>query len=117
MEPNTEASPSRFSPTAFTSGQQAFVDLEAQITELWAHLNAATYRFLRLLAEYDRTKGYERHGLVNCAQWLNWMCGIGTVAAREKVRTARALESLPQISAAFAKGEISYSKVRAMTRV
>ena len=38
-------------------------------------------------------------------------------AAREKVRVARALEQLPEIADAFAKGEISYSKVRAMTRV
>jgi hypothetical protein len=91
--------------------------LEAQITELWGHLNAATYRFLLLVAEFDRTEAFARHGLVNTAQWLNWQCGIGKVAAREKVRVARALESLPEISAAFASGEFSYSKVRAMTRV
>jgi hypothetical protein len=91
--------------------------LEAEITELWGHLTAATARFLRLLAEFDRTKAYERHGLVGTAQWLNWQCGIGPVAAREKVRVARALETLPRIAASFAGGEISYSKVRAMTRV
>jgi hypothetical protein len=117
MEPCIEASSTSFSPTVFTTRQQAAYDLEAKITELWAHLGAATYRFLLLVAEYDRTKGYERHGLVNCAQWLNWMCGIDMATAREKVRVARALESLPRISALFAKGEISYSKVRAMTRV
>ena len=38
-------------------------------------------------------------------------------AAREKVRVANALGELPKISASYAKGEISYSKVRAMTRV
>ena len=91
--------------------------LEAQITELWGHLNAATYRFLLLVAEFDRGEAYARHGLVSTAQWLNWQCGIGKVAAREKVRVARALEALPEISAAFASGEFSYSKVRAMTRV
>jgi hypothetical protein len=91
--------------------------LESKITELWGYLNAATYRFLTLVAEFDREKAYERHGLVNTAQWLNWQCGIGAVAAREKVRVARALEQLPEIADAFAKGEISYSKVRAMTRV
>src|SRR4051794_39907053 len=91
--------------------------LESQITELWGHLNAATYRFLLLVAEFDRSQAYARHGLVSTAQWLNWQCGIGKVAAREKVRVARALESLPEISAAFASGEFSYSKVRAMTRV
>src|SRR5512147_1111990 len=102
---------------SYTRQQHAFAQLEARITELWGHLNAATFRFLALVAEFDRTKGYERHGLVNTAQWLNWQCGIGTVAAREKVRVALALEGLPQISAAFARGEVSYSKVRAMTRV
>jgi Domain of unknown function (DUF222) len=104
-------------PEANLRKWRAFEQLEAKITELWGHLNAATFRFLTLVAEFDREQAYERHGLVNTAQWLNWQCGIGSVAAREKVRVARALEQLPEISAAFANGEISYSKVRAMTRV
>jgi hypothetical protein len=93
-----------------------FDTLEAQVTELWGHINAATYRFLTLVAELDRGNAYVRHGLANTAQWLNWQCGIGPEGAREKVRVARALEQLPEMSDAFAKGEISYSKVRAMTR-
>src|ERR1043165_1563174 len=117
MEPRIEASLTHFSPTVFTAKQQTASDLEGQMTELWANLGAGTCRFLQLVAEYDRTKGYQRHGLANCAQWLNWMCGIDIVTAREKVRVARALENLPQISALFSRGELSYSKVRAMTRV
>src|SRR5262245_13068432 len=97
--------------------QRGLEELEAKITELWGYLNAATYRFLLLIAEFDREQAYERHGLANTAQWLNWQCGIGAVAGREKVRVARSLEQLPEIADAFAKGEISYSKVRAMTRV
>jgi len=104
-------------PLIVTHYNDAFERLEAQITELWGHLNAATYKLLVLIAKFDRERAYERHNLANTAQWLNWQCGIGGVAAREKVRAARALENLPQISAAFASGEISYSKVRAMTRV
>jgi hypothetical protein len=104
-------------PAANLRKWREFEVLEAKITELWGHLNAATYRFLMLVAEFDREKAYERHGLVNTAQWLNWQCGIGPVASREKVRVARALEQLPEISDAFEKGEISYSKVRGMTRV
>ncbi|HUO66509.1 MAG TPA: DUF222 domain-containing protein [Gammaproteobacteria bacterium] len=96
---------------------ETFERLEAQITELWGHLNAATYRFLALVAEFDRHEGYARHVLPSTAHWLNWQCGIGMIAAREKVRVARALESLPEIRAGFASGEFSYSKVRAMTRV
>ena len=90
--------------------------LEAEITELWGHINAATARFLGLLAEFDRREGWAQHGLTSCAHWLNWQCGISRVAAREKVRTARALKSLPKIAAAFGEGRLSYSKVRALTR-
>jgi hypothetical protein len=53
----------------------------------------------------------------SCAHWLNWQCGIALGAAREKVRVARCLQWLPLIDASFASGQISYSKVRAMTRV
>ena len=106
-----------FVPDEIVRRQRGLDDLEAKITELWGYLNAATYRFLTLVAEFDREQGFARHGLANTAQWLNWQCGIGPVAAREKVRVARALEQLPEIADAFAKGEISYSKVRAMTRV
>ena len=100
-----------------TLDDTALETLEARITEVWGHLNAATYRFLELIGEFDRTRGWARHGLVNCAQWLNWQCGIGACAAREKVRVARALEGLPQVSEAFRQGRLSYSKVRAVTRV
>ena len=100
-----------------TLDDTALETLEARITEVWGHLNAATYRFLELIGEFDRTQGWARHGLVNCAQWLNWQCGIGACAAREKVRVARALEGLPQVSEAFRQGRLSYSKVRAVTRV
>ena len=48
---------------------------------------------------------------------VSWRCGIGLNAAREKVRVAHALEDLPAISAAFASGRLSFSKVRALTRI
>lgn len=91
--------------------------LERQITELAAHIHAANYRLLCLIAEFDRRKGWAQWGILSCAHWLNWKCGIGLVAARNKVRVARSLESLPKISEAFRLGHVSYSKVRAMTRV
>src|SRR5215471_5419162 len=96
---------------------EALDRLEAEITELWGYLTAATYRFLALVAEFDRSEAYLRHGLPSTANWLNWQCGIGMTAARTKVRVARALEHLPEISAGFARGEFSYSKVRAIARV
>ena len=96
--------------------EQTLNALEAQITELWGNINAATAHFLTLVAEFDRREGWAQHGVANCAHWLSWQCGIGAVAAREKVRTARALESLPKIAGAFGEGRLSYSKVRALTR-
>ena len=53
----------------------------------------------------------------SCAHWLTWRCGIGLNAAREKVRVAHALKNLPRIAASFSKGELSFSKVRAITRI
>ena len=92
-------------------------DLEQDITELFAHITAATYRWLTLLREFDEREGWAGDGVCSCAHWLNYRCGIAKSAAREKVRVARALGDLPEISAAFESGALSYSKVRAMTRV
>jgi hypothetical protein len=92
-------------------------ELGDQITELAGHLNAGNYRFLKLVAEFDLRNGWVDNETQSCAQWLNWKCGIAMGAAREKVRVARALEDLPKISAAMERGEISYSKVRELTRV
>ena len=92
--------------------------LGAQITLLAGQINAANHRLLTLISEFDQRKAWSGGGTVrSCAHWLNWKCGIALVAAREKVRVAQALAALPLIDAAFAAGEISYSKVRAMTRV
>ena len=90
--------------------------LAAEITTLAGHLNAAQYRFLKLLDEFDRTQGWAGPGVRSLAHWLELKCGLGDLAAREKVRVARALRELPLIDAAFERGKISYSKVRAMTR-
>jgi hypothetical protein len=92
-------------------------ELEAQITELAGHLNAANHRWLVLIAEFDRRQGWSDGSTQSCAHWLSWKCGLDLGAAREKVRVGRSLESLPLIAAAMARGELSYSKVRALTRV
>ncbi|GAA2071158.1 HNH endonuclease signature motif containing protein [Actinomadura alba] len=91
--------------------------LEAEICELAGHLAAATCRFLLLLAEFDRREAWGGWGIRSCAQWLSWKCGISPATAREQVRVARALEELPVTTEAFSSGRLSYSKVRALTRV
>ncbi len=91
--------------------------LEREITDLCAQINAASYRLLQLIAELDDEAPWGAWGLKSCAEWLNWRCGIGMNAAREKVRVAHALKQLPRIAASFATGELSFSKVRAITRI
>src|SRR5690349_17963356 len=92
-------------------------ELANEICTLTGHLNAANHRWLTLIAEFDRRTGWSDSATRSCAHWLNWKCGIAMGAAREKVRVARALETLPKISASMERGHISYSKVREMTRV
>jgi hypothetical protein len=92
-------------------------ELEAQITELAGQLNAAQHRWLMLIGEFDRRDGWGGAGIASCAHWLNFKCGLALGAARERVRVAHALEGLPLISASMSRGELSYSKVRALTRV
>jgi hypothetical protein len=92
-------------------------NLGEEITELAAHIHAATFLLLQKIREFDELEGWCRPGLASCAHWLQWQCGTSLGVAREKVRVARALTELPKISQSFSEGRISYSKVRAMTRV
>src|SRR5437870_11863660 len=87
-----------------------------QIAELSAHLEAATARLLDLIREFDERGGWNT-GFSSCAAWLSWRVGLDLGAARERVRVARALGTLPRLARALARGELSYAKVRALTRV
>jgi len=104
-------------PSPVPTSPVSLRELEDQITELAGHLNAAQYRWLTLIAEFDRRQGWSDGLLHSCAHWLNFKCGLNLGAAREKVRVAHALAGLPKIAASMARGELSYSKVRALTRV
>ncbi len=93
-------------------------DVEAladRIADLAAHIQAATYELLVLIREFDTRGGWE--GFTTCAHWLSWRIGLAPGAAREHLRVARALADLPRLSDAMRRGAVSYSKVRAVTRV
>jgi hypothetical protein len=87
-----------------------------EIAELSAHLDAATARLLDLIREFDARGGWNT-GFRSCAEWLSWRVGLAPGAARERVRVARALGALPRLAQALARGQLSYAKVRALTRV
>ena len=92
-------------------------DLDRAIVNLSARINAETYELIVLIRQFDERAGWLKWGLGNCAEWLHYRCDLSMNAAREKVRVAHALKTLPEVAASFAKGILSYSKVRAMTRV
>ncbi len=91
--------------------------LETQICELAGHLTAATYRFLVLLGDFDARQGWAQWDLPSCAAWLSWKCQLTAGTAREHIRVARALPTLPVLSAEFAAGRMSFAKIRALTRI
>jgi hypothetical protein len=92
-------------------------ELDAAICGLARQINADWYRFLVLVREFDDRFAFRKWSFDSCAEWLAWRCGLSPSTAREKVRVAHALRSLPAISAAFSEGRLSYSKVRALSRV
>jgi len=124
--PSYDVSPSEHPPAPehappceypIPSDLDAIEELGDEIATLAAHIHAATHRLLVLIAAFDRQRGWELDGHRSCAHWLAFRTGIDLGAAREKVRTARALESLSETSASMARGELSFSQVRALTRV
>ena len=109
--PTTDLAPLRPEPAMPTER------LEMAITELAAHIHAATARWLLMVAEYDARTAWADWDCKSCAHWLSWRCGLGMNAAREHVRVARSLVDLPLITREFEAGRFSFSQVRALTRV
>ncbi len=84
----------------------------------WAVRSAvAEARFLALLAEFDRREGWYLDGCLSAVDWLVWRCGMSRRTARDKLRVAHELGRRPEVAEAFGRGALSYSQVRAITRV
>ena len=92
-------------------------ELDQSILSLCTRINAATYELLVMIRQFDERVGWAKWGLHSCAEWLAWRCDLSLATAREKVRVAHALKTLRLVSEAFSSGELSYSKVRSLTRV
>ena len=95
--------------------QAEVVALGDRIAELSARIQAATWELLSLIRQFDDRNGWA--GCTSCAEWLGWRTGLAPGAAREHVRVARTLADLPKLSDAMRRGRVSYSKMRAVTRV
>ncbi|MQA36154.1 HNH endonuclease signature motif containing protein [Modestobacter roseus] len=104
-------------PSPTPTAREPLDELGDRIRAGAVRLAAATAAWLRLVAEFDEREGWRGVGITSCAHWLAWRCSLTPGTARQHVRVARALGNLPVTSAAFSAGELSYSKVRALTRV
>ena len=113
----TNAAPARSDRDEYRRSMAEIDRLGDEIAVLSAQIQAATYELLVRLREFDQREGWFHHGAKSCAQWLAWRTSLDRGAARQWVRVARALEHLPILSEAMRKGEVSYSKARALTRI
>lgn len=95
----------------------AVEELGTRIVGLAGRLAAATCRWLLLVAAFDAREGFSRFGLPNTAWWLAHYCGLSRRTARDHVRVARTLAAHPGLAAAMGAGRVSYSHVRAISRV
>jgi Domain of unknown function (DUF222) len=91
--------------------------IERRIESLAAAMTASMAEWIELVGEFDRREGWANTGCRSTSEWVAWRCAVLPRAAREHVRVARTLPELPQIREAFFAGELSYSKVRALTRI
>src|SRR2546423_5885240 len=80
-------------------------------------LDAQEAEWFAALAEFDYRGGWAMDGHLSCVSWLVHFCGMARATAKEKLRVALELARRPVLAAAHAAGEVSYSKVRALTRI
>ena len=88
----------------------------AQLVALDREHNAQQYRIVHLAARYDEELEWFHAGHKNPASWISTQLGIHAATAREWIRVGHALRHLPAIDTAFARNELSYAKVRILTR-
>ena len=92
--------------------------LAARVMTAAADVARGEATFLRLLGEFDAGDAVRWwDGLGSTAHWVAWSCSLAAGTAREHVRVARALRRMPRTAAAFEAAELSYSKVRELTRL
>lgn len=113
----TTISPAAAEPVPLLDRRQADV-LGGRICAHAARQARDCCELLVLIGEFDAGRGWSwSAGMKSLAHWLAWACSMSPGTAREHVRVARALRRMPRVTAAFGAGELSYSKVREITRL
>lgn len=109
--------PSKTLTTKSRLSRQETDALGDQIAEYAAHMDAAAHSLLTSLRKFDEGGGWATHGARSCAEWASWRLHWSAATAREHIRVANRLGKLRRIDDALRRGQLSYSKVRAITRV
>lgn len=92
-------------------------EIETEIARVAAEIAASTCQWLELIAEFESRGGHTAAGFHRCSDWLAYRCSLTKRTAQDHMRVARRLGEFPAVRDAFASGELSYAKVRAITRV
>ena len=107
-----------FEEANFSGSELPIGDLAEAIAEESGQIAAAQCRMLMKLAEFDaREDAAFAWDCKSAAHWLSGRCGYDMAASWEMLRVARCLRSLPIITEAFGKGQLSYQAVRALVRI
>jgi len=72
---------------------------------------------LELIREAIRIAIWRHLGMTSIREYLEHECGYGPHVASERVRVAEALDAMPALERALGDNELSYSAVRAITRI
>ena len=91
--------------------------LRAKVVAAGARWLAGQRQLVRLVAELQSSGEWVVDGSATCAHWVAGALDIEVSTVREWLRIGRKLGRLPIIDAAFDDGRLSYSKVRALTRI
>jgi hypothetical protein len=92
-------------------------ELAQRIVSTASRLASMECQWLAYVDDFDRREGWSLDGQLSCVDWLAWKCGFSRATAYDKLRVAHELRRRPAVRNAFARGELSYTKVRAITRI
>ena len=97
LPPQTQPQPPPQPQPPYREGLQR---LESRIRPMAAEMAATTCEWLHLAArKFDQAEGWAGPGLLSCAHWLSWTCSVSPGTARDYLRVARTLPTLPLIDA------------------
>ena len=81
------------------------------------HIDTCLAEWLVKLDDFDTWGAWKEDGHSSCVSWLVDRCGLGHATAKEKLRVAKELGRRKLLAEAMARGEVSYSKMRSITRL